>query len=102
MDQYCFFSEEYKCKDSTVLPLRTLKSEKFRFNKLTSELFSDLTGKQILNRELDYESNETIIDKITEQYGMIHINELYEILQREDLLDLCAKNREYYFYPVSN
>ena len=98
MEKYCFFSEEYKCKDSNVLPIRTLKSEKFRFNKLTGKLFSGLTGEQILNRELD----ETIIDKITEQYGMIHINELYETLKREDFLDLCAKNREYYFYPILN
>ena len=102
MEKYCFFSEEYKCKDSTVLPIRTLKSEKFRFNKLTGKLFSGLTGEQILNRELDYELNETIIDKINEHYGMIHINELYEILKREDFLDLCAKNRDYYFYPVLN
>ena len=102
MEKYCFFSEEYTCKDSNVLPIRTLKSEKFRFSKLVGELFSGLTGEQILNNNLDYELNETIIDRINEQYGLIYIDELYEMLKKEDFLDLCAKNKDYYLYPVLN
>ena len=102
MEKYCFFSEEYTCKDSNVLPIRTLKSEKFRFSKLVGELFSGLTGEQILNNNLDYESNETIIDKINDLYGLIYIDDLYEILKKEDFLDLCAKNKDYYLYPVLN
>ena len=102
MEKYCFFSEEYKCKDSTVLPIRTLKSEKFRFSKLVGELFSGLTGEQILNNNLDYELNETIIDRINDLYGLIYIDELYEMLKKEDFLDLCAKNKDYYLYPVLN
>ena len=102
MEKYCFFSEEYKCKDSNVLPVRTFKSDKFRFSKLVGELFSGLTGEQILNNNVDYELNETIIDRINDIYGLIYIDDLYEKLKREDFLDLCAKNRDYYLYPVSN
>jgi hypothetical protein len=66
------------------------------------ELFSGLTGEQILNNNLDYELNETIIDRINDLYGLIYIDELYEMLKKEDFLDLCAKNKDYYLYPVSN
>ena len=76
MEKYCFFSEECEI-DSNSPPIRTFKSEKFRFSKLVGELFSGLTGEQILSRKLDYELNEDIIDQITELYGLIYIDDLY-------------------------